>query len=314
MSQLDAVAEVRAADPTGHGQPPGRHDDAAEGPVATDRSTTSGRLRSLGLATVLALGWVAAVVVLAALADLLPLPDPLATDPRASAQGPSAAHWFGTDTVGRDVLSRCVFGARVSLLIGFLSAALAAIGGSVLGIVAGYFRGRLEGVLVSAMDAMLAFPSLIFALALTAFLGTSMRNVIIAITVVSIPVFGRVVRAQTLTIGERDFVLAARASGTRDLRILATEIAPNVAPAVVAFTILLAALAIVVEGSLSFLGLGVPLPTPTWGSIIASGQGELDSAPHIFLFPTLLIFVTVLALNTIGNRLQDGLDATVGGR
>jgi peptide/nickel transport system permease protein len=251
-----------------------------------------------------ATGWLLVVLVLALFANLLPIDDPLRANPRNSSAGPSTDHWFGTDTVGRDVFSRCIWGARVSLMIGFASSLLAATVGSAIGFTAGFMRGKVESFLVSMMDAMLAFPSLVFALALTAFLGASERNVIIAIAVVSIPVFGRLVRAQTLTIAERDFVVAARVSGASSRRILATEIAPNVAPSICAYAVLLAALAIVVEGSLSFLGLGVPLPTPTWGSIIAAGQGELDSAPHIFLFPVILIFLTVFALNTIGEHLR----------
>jgi peptide/nickel transport system permease protein len=254
-------------------------------------------------------GWLALVVVLAVTADLLPIADPLQTDPRTNAAGPSPSHWFGTDTLGRDLLARCLFGARVSLFIGLASAGLAAVFGSAIGFAAGYFRGRVEALLVSAMDAMLAFPSLVLALALTAFLGASQRNVILAITAVAIPVFGRLVRGQTLSIREREFVLASRASGASDARTLVTEIAPNVAPAIAAYAVLLAALAIVVEGSLSFLGLGVPLPTPTWGSVIASGQGELDTAPHISAFPAAFIFLTVLALNTVGDWLRDHFEA-----
>jgi peptide/nickel transport system permease protein len=264
-----------------------------------------------GVGLWLAVGWLGLVLLLAVMADLLPLQDPLRTDPRNTEAAPGLDHWFGTDTVGRDMLARCIFGARVSLFIGACSACLAAAIGSTLGFIAGYFRGRVEGVLVSTMDAMLAFPALILALALTAFLGASQRNVIIAITVVAIPVFGRLVRGQTLSIREREFVLASRASGASDMRTLLTEVVPNVAPAIAAYAVLLAAVAIVVEGSLSFLGLGVPLPTPTWGSVISSGQGELDTAPHISAFPAAAIFLTVFALNTIGDWLRDRFE--VGG-
>jgi peptide/nickel transport system permease protein len=242
--------------------------------------------------------------VAAVVAPWLPLDDPLRADPRNASRGPSFGHWFGTDTLGRDLFSRCVSGARISLMIGLLSALLAAAFGSALGLVAGFVRGKTEGFLVSLMDAMLAFPSLVLALALTAFLGASARNVVLAIAIVFTPVLGRLVRAQTLTISARDYVLAAHASGFTRRRILLTEVAPNVAPAVAGYAILLTAIAIVVESSLSFLGLGVPLPTPTWGSIIAAGQGEIDAAPHIFLFPVLMIFVTVFALNTVGEHLR----------
>jgi peptide/nickel transport system permease protein len=272
------------------------------GPVAP--TTTTAKRRALPTSVIVAIAVLAAITVAAILAPLLPLDDPLRADPRAKSLGPSADHWFGTDTLGRDLFSRCIWGARVSLLIGLLSASLAALLGSAVGFVAGFLRGRTEAVLVSLMDALLAFPSLILALALTAFLGPGAPNVILAIAIVSIPVFGRLVRAQTLSIEARDFVLAARASGATRRRILATEIAPNVLPAVAAYAVLLAAIAIVVEGTLSFLGLGIQLPTPTWGSIIAGGQGEIDEAPHIFLFPVVMIFVTVFALNTVGDHLR----------
>jgi peptide/nickel transport system permease protein len=252
----------------------------------------------------LATGWMALLVVIALFVDVLPFQNPLTPDPRNTGAGPSLEHWFGTDTLGRDLLARSAHGARISLLVAFLSSVVAAAVGSLFGFLAGYVRGRTERVVMSAMDVMLAFPTLIFALALVAFLGASTRNVIIAIAVVAVPVFARLVRAQTLTYGEREFVVASRATGATDRRTLLTEIAPNVAPSILAFALVLAALAIVIEGGLSFLGLGVPLPTPAWGNIIASGQRELDTAPHVSLIPGILMFLTVLALNTAGERLR----------
>ena len=250
---------------------------------------------------------------IALLVDVLPFQDPLAPDPRNTSAGPSLDHWFGTDTLGRDLLARVAYGTRISLLVAFVSSVVAAAIGSLLGFVAGYVRGRTERVVMSAMDVMLAFPTLIFALALVAFLGASTRNVIIAIAVIAVPVFARLVRAQTLTYSEREFVIASRATGATDRRTLLTEIAPNVVPSILAFALVLAALAIVIEGGLSFLGLGVPLPTPAWGNIISSGQRELEDAPHISLIPGVLMFLTVLALNTVGERLRvhfDGQDST----
>jgi peptide/nickel transport system permease protein len=276
-----------------------------------DAPAADTRHRTVPVSVIAAITLLVVLAAAAILAPWLPLDDPLRADPRAKSLGPSLEHWFGTDTLGRDLFSRCIWGARMSLTIGVVSSLLAALIGSTVGFVAGFARGKTEGVLVSLMDAMLAFPSLVLALALTAFLGPSARNVILAISIVSIPVFGRLVRAQTLSISTRDYVLAAQASGATRRRILATEVAPNVLPAVAAYAVLLAAIAIVVEGSLSFLGLGVPLPTPTWGSIIAGGQGEIDTSPHIFLFPVLMIFVTVFALNTVGDHLRAriGLEA-----
>ena len=275
------------------------------GAVADGAATDLGaRHRRMPLAVVLALTVLAVLVLLAILAPWLPIDDPLRANPRAKSLGPSSDHWFGTDTIGRDVFSRSIYGARISLTIGLLASLLGAVLGSALGFAAGFLRGKTDSVVVSVMDAMLAFPSLVLALALTAFLGASARNVILAIGIVATPVFGRLVRAQTLSIAERDYVLAARSTGASRRRILSVDIAPNVLPAVAAYAVLIAAIAIVVEGSLSFLGLGVPLPTPTWGSIVAGGQGELDSAPHIFFFPVLMIFVTVFSLNAVGEFLR----------
>jgi peptide/nickel transport system permease protein len=262
-----------------------------------------------GVSFWLAVGWIALFVLIAVFADLLPLQDPYDPDPRNTAAPPSADHWFGTDSIGRDLFSRAAFGARVSLIVAFISASAAAILGSLLGFVAGYFRGRTEGVVMGAMDILLAYPALVFALALTAFLGPSATNVIIAITFIAVPIFARLVRAQTLTYAEREFVLASRAAGATDRRTLMTEIAPNVAPSILAFALVLAALAILIEGALSFVGAGVPLPTPTWGSIISSGQQDLETAPHISLITSGIIFLTVLALNTAGDRLRAHFDA-----
>jgi peptide/nickel transport system permease protein len=270
------------------------------------------RTRRAGL--VLVIGWMTVLVLLAVLADVLPIDDPLRADPRAASVGPGWDHWFGTDTLGRDVFARSIHGARATLLIAFCSIALAAVAGSVLGAAAGYFRGRADAGIVIVMDALLAFPTLVFALALTAFLGASQRNVIIAITVVATPVFGRLARAQTLSYSQRDFVTSARSTGASDLRILFTEVAPNVTPSIVAYGLVLSAVAIVVEGSLSFLGLGVPPPTPTWGGMIAAGRGELDGAAHVVLIPTAVMFVTVLSLNVLGDRLRIHLDAPAGRR
>jgi peptide/nickel transport system permease protein len=272
--------------------------------TATDSPAGSARRTRPSVGLWLAVAWLVVVILAAVFAELLPLADPLRADPRATAVGPSSEHWFGTDTVGRDLLARVVFGARATLVIAFVSIALAAVAGSVLGFCAGYFRGRTDAGIVMMMDAVLAFPTLVLALALTAFLGASTRNVVIAITIVATPVFGRLVRAQTLSISQRDFVTVARSTGASDGRILFTEIAPNVLPSILAYCLALSALAIVVEGSLSFLGIGVPPPTPTWGSTIASGRRELARASHIVLIPTAIMFISVLALNVLGDKLR----------
>jgi peptide/nickel transport system permease protein len=306
-SEIHDLRDARAVH-TGSFEPTVPWAATDDGPDVADPVVGSRPRRRRPVGLYLTVGWLVLVVLVAVFADLLPLQDPLRADPRDASSGPSGEHWFGTDTLGRDLLARTAFGGRVTMLVAFASVGLAGVFGSLLGFVSGYYRGRIESVIVSAMDALLAFPTLVFALALTAFLGAGQRNLIIAITVVATPVFGRLVRAQTLTFSEREFVTAARATGARNRRILFTEVAPNVAPSIVAFTLVLSALAIVVEGSLSFLGLGVPPPTATWGSMIAMGRGELKSAAHIVLIPSSAMFLTVLALNVLGDRLRSYFD------
>ena len=261
-----------------------------------------------------AAGWLAFLVVVTALADVLPLADPLRPDPRSAAAGPSTAHWLGTDPLGRDLLSRIVFGGRVSMLVAFFSVLIAASIGTLLGLVAGSAEGRIGSVIMGVLDIMLAFPALVLALALTAFLGASARDVVIAISFVAIPVFGRLARAQTLTFSKREFVVASHASGATATRTLVTEIVPNVLPPILAFALLFAAVAIAIEGGLSFLGLGVPPPDPSWGGIIAAGQAKLDQAPHVSLIPAGVMFLTVLALHTAGEGVRSHFDRLAGVR
>jgi peptide/nickel transport system permease protein len=258
--------------------------------------------------------WLALLVAVTALADVLPLADPLRPDPRAAAQGPSAGHWLGTDALGRDLLSRIVFGGRISMLVAFFSVVVAATIGMLLGLVAGSIEGRGRGLIMGVLDIMLAFPALVLAMAMTAFLGASARNVGLVIAFVAVPVFGRMAQAQTLTFSKREFVTASRASGATSSRTLFTEILPNVIPPILAFALLFAAVAIVIEGGLSFLGLGVPPPDPSWGGIIAGGQAKLDQSPHISLIPAAVMFLTVLALNIAGDGVRVHFDSAGGGR
>ncbi len=188
--------------------------------------------------------------------------------------------------------------------VGVLSVSIGLLIGGVLGILAGYFRGKVETVIMALADGMLAFPALVLMLSLTVFLGQSLRSIVIAIGVVTIPVFARLARANTLAYAQREFVLAAKATGATDLRVMWREVLPNVAMPLMAFALVVAAVAIVAEGSLSFLGLSVPPTTPTWGNLIAGGRGVLAESPHIVLFPSLVLFVTVMALNLAGDRLR----------
>jgi peptide/nickel transport system permease protein len=262
------------------------------------------RLAGVGPLFWLAAGWIGIVVFAAAVANLLPLPSPTDMDMLERRMPPSAAHWLGTDRLGRDMLSRLVYGARISLTVGVLAPLIGLALGGALGILAGYFRGRLETVVVGAVDVLLAFPPLVLALAVTAYLGQTVANLTYIIGVLSIPAFTRVARAATLSIAKREFVLAARAMGATELRILVRELLPNVFLPLLAFFLLAVAVTIVVEGALSFLGLGVPPPAPSWGSMIGEGRESLESAPFIAFLPSLAMFLTVLSFNLIGDKLR----------
>lgn len=273
-------------------------------PVDVTRKPAS----NLGVGGYLALSWIVMVVLAALLADLLPLPDPLAIGLGGSRQPPGSEFWFGTDRLGRDLFTRVVYGARISLVVGMLATLLGALIGTTLGLLAGYLRKGTETVIMGGIDLLLAFPALILALALTSFLGASVRNVIIAIGILTIPTFARIVRAQTLSLSRREFVRAARTLGATDRRILGVELLPNVLPTVLTYGLIVMAIAIVVEGALSFLGLGVPPPTPTWGGMIADGRGDLRVAPHMAMLPSAAMFLTVFSFNVLGERLRTKTD------
>jgi peptide/nickel transport system permease protein len=260
----------------------------------------------------LALAWVGVIVIAAGLADLLPLPSPTDMDMLARRAPPSLAHWLGTDRLGRDMLARLVHGARISLTVAILAPLIGLLIGGALGILAGYFRGRLETVVVGGVDVLLAFPPLVLALAVTAYLGQTIANLTYIIGVLSIPGFTRVARAVTLSVAQREFILAARAMGATELRILARELLPNVILPLLAFFLLAVAITIVVEGALSFLGLGVPPPAPSWGGMIGEGRESLETAPRIALLPALFMFLTVLSFNVVGDTLRAHTDPRQG--
>lgn len=261
------------------------------------------RGRSLGIFFWLSLGWVGLVIFLAAFASILPIPDPNATDSFPNLR-PSVDHLLGTDSLGRDMFARVVYAGRVSLTVGFASIAIGLLIGGTMGVIAGYYRGRIDSVLMAIADVMLAFPALVFALAIVTFLGQNLRNVTIAIAVISIPGIARIVRAATLSFAQRDFVLAARTLGAKDRRIIVREILPNVAIPIGSFSFIAVALAIVGEGGLAFLGLSVPAPTATWGGMINDGRSFLQDQPALSLIPSAVLFTTVLALNFAGDALR----------
>jgi len=260
--------------------------------------------RRLGMLFWVAIGWLIFVFAVAVFATVLPLPSPTDMDMLERRAPFSAEHWLGTDGLGRDEFSRLIYGARISLVVGVCAPVIGLIIGGALGMLAGYFRGRFEAMVVGSMDVLLAFPPLILALAVTAYLGQSIFNLTLILGALSVPAFMRVARAATLTLARREFVIAAQALGATHTRILLRELLPNVILPLLAFFLLGVAVIIVVEGSLSFLGLGVPPPISSWGSMIGEGRESLDIAPRLAFFPAIAMFLTVLSFNLVGDTLR----------
>ena len=247
-------------------------------------------------------------VLLAILAPWLAPHDPLATSWSAVRAAPSAMHWFGADDLGRDVLSRIVWGARASILAGIVSVSISLALGVPIGMAAGYLGRWIDAVISRITDAMLACPFLILAIALAAFLGPSLTNAMIAIGISATPIFIRLTRAQVLAAKAEDYVEAARALGNPHLRIALRHIFPNiVAPLIVQATLAIAA-AVIAEASLSFLGLGQQPPAPSWGSMLNTARNYVDQAPWMAIWPGLSIFLLVLSFNLLGDGLRDALD------
>jgi peptide/nickel transport system permease protein len=246
--------------------------------------------------------------VMAIAAPLVSPYDPLRQDLANLLAPPSMMHLLGTDNVGRDILARVIWGARVSLIAGSGSVAIAVSAGCVLGLAAGYWRGLVDDVVMRVMDAVLSFPALVLALALGAVLGAGLGSVLIALGVVYAPTFARLMRGQVLSIRTREYVDAARLLGAPDWRILVRHVLPNAAAPIVVQASLSVAFAILAEASLSFLGLGVQPPEPSWGSIINAGRGYLQQAPWMVFGPGAALFVTVLSLNFVGDAVRDALD------
>ena len=257
--------------------------------------------------------WIGLVIylVIALMAIFAPLvtgQDPLEQDILARLKPPTEAHLFGTDYFGRDIYSRIVYGARLSLLIGLSSTALAMLIGSAIGMIAGWYGGRIDTLVMQIMDILLAFPSLILGLIIVAMLGPSILNIVIAIALTSIPPFARIARAPTIALKEREFIDACRALGYSDARILIVHILPNILPEILVMGSLWLANAIRTEASLAFIGLGVKPPAPTWGSMIREGfENILDSA-WLVIAPGGAILIVIFALNLLGDGLRDAID------
>lgn len=256
----------------------------------------------------IALFVIIALILIAIFAPFIAPYDPTKQSWSAVRKAPSLAHWFGTDEVGRDILSRIIYGTRASLSAGVISVGIAISIGVPLGLLAGYLGGKVDALLGRITDAMLAVPFLILAIALAAFLGPSLGNAMIAIGVTATPLFIRLTRGQTLSVVKEDYIEAARAVGNPGWRIALRHILPNVMPALLVQATLTIATAIIAEASLSFLGLGQQPPAPSWGSMLNAAQRFLTNAPWMAVWPGLAIFITVLSFNLFGDGLRDALD------
>ncbi|GGH20345.1 peptide ABC transporter permease [Alsobacter metallidurans] len=271
------------------------------------RKTAAGRLirePAAILGGFIIFGFVLAALLAPALAPY----DPNASDWMAIRQAPSAAHWFGTDDLGRDVLSRVIYGARASLAAGFLSVGIALVIGLPFGMIAGYFGGVADIVISRLTDALLACPFLVLAIALAAFLGPSLQNAMIAIGISAMPVFVRLARGQTLAVRQEDYVSAAWSVGLSHPKILTAYILPNILPPIIVQAALTTAIAVLAEASLAFLGLGQLPPAPSWGSMLDSARQFLVEAPWMAVWPGLAIVVVVIGFNMLGDALNDALN------
>jgi peptide/nickel transport system permease protein len=247
------------------------------------------------------------VALIAIFANVLAPYDPLRSNFRARFVAPNAEHWFGTDHFGRDLLSRVMYGGRVSLTIGFFVVVATGLAGTTIGAIAGFFR-RLDNPLMRLMDALMAFPAILLAIVISAVLGASIANVVIALSIATSPHTARIVRGSVLVVREMDYVEAARALGASDLRLLFGHVLINsLAPLIVRLTYVFA-IAILAEAVLSYIGVGPPPPTPTFGNIIAGERDFLETAPWTMIFPGLAIVISVLGLNLLGDGLRDVLD------
>lgn len=271
----------------------------------------AGRPR-LGVAFWVAVAFLGSLVFAAVFADLLPLKDPAFAFRGTNKNGPSFEHLLGNDSNGRDIFSRVIYGAQVSLLTSAVATMLALVLGGLVGLAGGYYGGGVDRLTSAFVNATLVVPGLIMFVALVLFLDPDARYrilvLVVAFVLLAIAPISRVVRAATLSWAERDFVLAARTMGARNGRIMFREVLPNVAPSLISYSLIVMAQLIVVEGAVAFLGLSVPPPTPTWGDMINKGQNDLEGAAHISLMPAIVMFVTVISLNFVGDKLQERYD------
>jgi peptide/nickel transport system permease protein len=286
-------------------------DQVAAAPVASSEQRAPSRawrkLRA-NKGALVGLAIIAFFAILAIIAPLLPLSDPNATSWSAIRKAPSAAHWLGTDDIGRDILSRMIWGAQASLMAGVFSVAIAVVIGVPFGLVSGYFGGWVDMVISRITEAFLAMPFLITAIALAAFLGPSLTNAMIAIGLSAMPIFVRLTRGQVLAVKTEEYIEGARSIGLRHFSIITRYILPNVLAPILVQATLTIATAIIAEASLSFLGLGQQPPAPSWGSMLNVAKNFLSQAPWMAMWPGIAIFLVVIGFNLLGDGLRDALD------
>jgi len=257
---------------------------------------------------VLPCAWLSLALAGALTAPWLPIADPLQQDLMKMLEKPGPALWFGADSLGRDLLSRSLHGLRVTFIVGIGAVVVGLLVGGSLGLVAGYFRGRPERIIMACNNVLLAFPPLVLAVAMMAYPGAAVPKLILVLGLVLSSAFTRISRVNTMMFAQQEFVTAAKAIGMRDLRIMAREILPNLVTPMLVFALLAVALAAVAEGTLSFLGLSVPPPTPSLGGMISSEVSSMREAPHAVFFPAAMLFLTIFALNRVGEYVQRRLD------
>ncbi len=268
----------------------------------------SRKRKPLGKVFWISVGWIGLVFLLAIIASWIGLEDPNNGDYALINAGPSWGHPFGTDDLGRDILSRVIYGARVSLIVGFGAMAIGMTLGGTLGMIAAYRRGAVDTLVSAASYVMLAFPALVAVIAIVAFWGHEIWKITIIVGIASTPLVYRVIRAATLSYATREFVTAAKAQGATDTRILTRELLPNVLPTVISYFLIGVATVIILEGALAFLGLSVPAPTASWGNMINESRTYLSDNPWLALFPSLAMFLFLIALNLVGDTLRQSFD------
>ncbi len=251
------------------------------------------------------------LIVLAAVGPLISPYNPLVPDPINRLKGPTVAHLFGTDSLGRDILSRVIYGSRISIIIGLIAVSISLVPGTFLGLLSGFYGRRLDEPIMRFMDIMLAFPAILLAIFITAILGPSLLNTMVAVGIVYIPHYARIVRSSVLTLKEQEFVQAVRSVGGTNFRIIALHIFPNTIPPIIVYATLGMGTAVLQAAALGFLGLGAQPPTPEWGAMLSEGRQYIQLAPHVAAFPGVAIFTLVLGFNLFGDGLRDLLDPSL---